>query len=189
MSTPSPSTSPLFTFSYKSLFTENSVATQKQYSKSININKIQNTTIKSITSSFFTKLNYLLHLVAKLAKAIHCGNVSYYKLVLPFLRSQLSFLSFPPFPSPPLLGHIRSDNNFPSPADLWRCAARRGHTGTKVRRYNWHSAGSVRWPFPMLKYKCIFQIKYAEAILSNNTRKLLRLEIAEMLIAVLNSNK
>jgi len=41
----------------------------------------------------------------------------------------------------------------------------------------------------MLKYKCIFQIKYAEAILSNNTRKLLRLEIAEMLIAVLNSNK
>jgi len=82
---------------YKSLFTENSAATQKQYSTSVNTNKIQNTTIKSITSSFFTKLNYLLHLVAKLAKAIHCGNVSYYKLVLPFLRSQLFFLSFPPF--------------------------------------------------------------------------------------------
>ena len=29
-------------------------------------------------------------------------------------------------------------------------------------------------PFPMLKYKYIFQIKYTEAILSNSTRKLLR---------------
>jgi len=47
-------------------------------------NKIQNTTIKFITSSFFTKLNYLLHLITKLAKAIHCGNVSYYKLILLF---------------------------------------------------------------------------------------------------------
>ena len=25
--------------------------------------------------------------------------------------------------------------------------------GTKVRRYNWHSARSMGWPFPMLKYK------------------------------------
>jgi len=25
--------------------------------------------------------------------------------------------------------------------------------GTKVCRYNWHSAGSLGWPFPMLKYK------------------------------------
>ena len=25
------------------------------------------------------------------------------------------------------------------------------------------------WPFPMLKYKYIFQIKYTEAILSNST--------------------
>jgi len=49
-----------FNLLYKSLFTENSVATQKQYSTRINTNKIQNTTIKSITSSFFTKLNYLL---------------------------------------------------------------------------------------------------------------------------------
>ena len=64
--------------SRKSLFTENSVATQKQYSTSINTNKIQSTTIKSITSSFFTKLNYLLHLITKLAKATCCGNVSYY---------------------------------------------------------------------------------------------------------------
>ena len=75
--------------SRKSLFTENSVATQKQCSTSINTNKIQSTTIKSITSSFFTKLNYLLHLITKLAKATCCGNVSYYKLILPFLRSQL----------------------------------------------------------------------------------------------------
>jgi len=35
------------------------------------------------------------------------------------------------------------------------------------------------------KYKSIFQIKYAEAILSNSTRKLLWFEIAKMLIAVL----
>jgi len=48
--------------------------------------------------------------------------------------------------------------------------------GTKVCRYNWHSAGSLRWPFPMLKYKNIFRIKYMEAILSNSTRKLLRFE-------------
>jgi len=38
--------------------------------------------------------------------------------------------------------------------------------GTKVCQYNWHSAGSVGRPFPMLKYKCIFQIKYTETILS-----------------------
>jgi len=69
------------------LFTENSVATHKQYSTSINTNKIQNTTIESITSSFFTKLNYLFHLITKLAKGIYCRNVSYYKLILPFLRS------------------------------------------------------------------------------------------------------
>jgi len=36
----------------------------------------------------------------------------------------------------------------------------------------------------MLKYKYIFQIKYAEAILSNSTRKLLWCEITKMLIAV-----
>jgi len=42
-----------------------------------------------------------------------------------------------------------------------------------VCRYNWHDAGSLGWPFPMLKYKYIFQIKYTEAILSNSTRKLL----------------
>jgi len=44
------------------------------------------------------------------------------------------------------------------------------------------------WPFPMLKYKYIFQIKYTEAILSNSTRKLLWFEITKMLIAVLKNN-
>jgi len=56
--------------------------------------------------------------------------------------------------------------------------------GTKACRYNWHSAGSVGWPFPMQKYKNIFQIKYTEAILSNITRKPLWFQISKMLIAV-----
>jgi len=43
------------------------------------------------------------------------------------------------------------------------------------------------WPLSMLKYKCIFQIKYTEAILSNSARKLLWFEITKMLIAVLKS--
>ena len=54
--------------------------------------------------------------------------------------------------------------------------------GTKVRRYGWHSAVSRGWPFPVLKYKYIFQ-----AILSNSSRKLLWFEIAKMLIAVLEN--
>ena len=56
--------------------------------------------------------------------------------------------------------------------------------GTKVCRYNPHSAGSLGWPFPVLKYEYIFQIKYTEAILSNSTGKLLWFEITKMLIAV-----
>jgi len=28
-----------------------------------------------------------------------------------------------------------------------------------VRRYNWHSAGSLDWPFPTLKYSYIFRKK------------------------------
>jgi len=55
---------------------------------------------------------------------------------------------------------------------------------TKVCRYSWHSAGSLGWPFQVLKYRYIFQIKYAEAILSNSTRKLLWFEITKMLITV-----
>ena len=58
------------------------------------------------------------------------------------------------------------------------------HREQKCGRYNWHGAGSLGWPFPMLKYKYIFQIKYTEAILSNSSRKLLRFEISRMLIAV-----
>jgi len=53
----------------------------------------------------------------------------------------------------------------------------------KVCRYNCHSAGSLGWSFPLLKYKYIFQIEYTEAILSNGTRKLLGLwfKISKML--------
>ena len=46
-----------------------------------------------------------------------------------------------------------------------------------------HSAGSLGWPFPMLKYESIFQVKYTETILSNSTGKLLWFEITKMLIA------
>jgi len=56
--------------------------------------------------------------------------------------------------------------------------------GNESVRYNWHSAGSLVWPFPVLKYKYIFQVKYTESILSNSTRKLLWFEISKMLIAV-----
>jgi len=48
-------------------------------------------------------------------------------------------------------------------------------------------AESLGWPFPMLKYKYIFQIKYTEAILSNNTRKLSWFEITKMSTAVLRN--
>jgi len=56
--------------------------------------------------------------------------------------------------------------------------------GTKVRRqaYNWHSAGSLGWPFSVLKYQYIFQMKYTEANLSNSPRKLSWFEIIKMLI-------
>jgi len=42
------------------------------------------------------------------------------------------------------------------------------------------------WPFTMLKYliNIFSKIKYAEAVLSHSTRKVLRFEIGEMLIAV-----
>jgi len=57
-------------------------------------------------------------------------------------------------------------------------------SGTKVCRYSWHGARSPGWPFPMLKYKYIFQIEYTAAILSNSTQKLSRFEISKMLTAV-----
>ena len=56
--------------------------------------------------------------------------------------------------------------------------------GKEGCRYNWHSAVFLGWPFPVIKYKYIFQIKYTEAILSNSTLKLLWFEISKMLIAV-----
>ena len=56
--------------------------------------------------------------------------------------------------------------------------------GTKVCRYNWHSAGTLGWPFPTLKYKYVFHIKYTEAVLPNSTRKPLWFEITKMPIAV-----
>jgi len=59
--------------------------------------------------------------------------------------------------------------------------------GAKVCRYNSHNAGSLGWPFSVIKYKYIFQTKYAETNLSNSTRKLLSFEISKVLIAVLKS--
>jgi len=57
-----------------------------------------------------------------------------------------------------------------------------------MRRYNWHNAGSLGWPFPMLKYKHIFRRKYTKAILSISSRKLLLFEITKMLIALYKNN-
>jgi len=48
-----------------------------------------------------------------------------------------------------------------------------------MRRYSWHSVGSLGWPFAMLKYYYIFQTKCTEAIVSNSTRKLLWFEITK----------
>ena len=41
--------------------------------------------------------------------------------------------------------------------------------GTNVCRYNWHTAGSLGWPIPVLKYKYIFEVKYTETILFDQT--------------------
>ena len=46
--------------------------------------------------------------------------------------------------------------------EWWRmtrvpCGCGRTLRGTKVCRYNWHSAGPLSWPLPMLKYKYIFK--------------------------------
>ena len=47
-----------------------------------------------------------------------------------------------------------------------------GYTQRKCTdTYNWRGAGSLAWPFLMLKYKCLFfQIKSTEAILWNSRR-------------------
>ena len=63
-----------------------------------------------------------------------------------------------------------------APAGLLRTYARYDSAlawRTKACRYSRHSAGSVGWPFPVLKYEYISQIKYTEAILSSSIRKLL----------------
>jgi len=71
---------------YKSLFTEKNGSTKKHSSVSINTNKAKAAT-KSVTVVdtwnyliivLHTTYIILLHLITKLAKAIHCGNVSYY---------------------------------------------------------------------------------------------------------------
>jgi len=58
---------------------------------------------------------------------------------------------------------------------------------TKVRQYNWHSAGWAGWAWAGY-FQCkninIFQVKYTEAILSKSIRKLLWFEVTKMLIAV-----
>jgi len=59
---------------------------------------------------------------------------------------------------------------------------------SKVRRYNWHSAGSLGLPSPMLKYKYIFLVEYTEAFYSNSTQKLFWFEITKTLIAVIKIN-
>jgi len=57
-----------------------------------------------------------------------------------------------------------------------------------VCQYNWCSAGSLGWPFPMLKYKYSIHIQYTEAVLSNSNQKRLWFAITKMLIAVLKIN-
>jgi len=62
----------------------------------------------------------------------------------------------------------------------------------KVHRCSWHSAGLLDWSFDsfsVIKYSYMLQIKYTEASLSNNTRKLLWCEITKMLIAVEKKKK
>ena len=60
--------------------------------------------------------------------------------------------------------------------------------GKKVCRYIWHSAGSLGWPFLMLKYKYIFPIRYRKQFYQTaleNCYSLKLLKISEkMLIAV-----
>jgi len=44
-------------------------------------------------------------------------------------------------------------------------------SGTTVRLYNWHSAGFLGWPFPMLQYKCIFREKiYGSSLIKRHSQ-------------------
>jgi len=47
----------------------------------------------------------------------------------------------------------------------------------------------LQFPFPVLKCKYIFQVKYTEAIVSNSTGKLLWFKITKVLIAVLKKHQ
>jgi len=50
---------------------------------------------------------------------------------------------------------------------------------------NWHSAGSLGWPFLMIKYKYIFQIKHTEAFYQTALGNCYGLKLPKcMLIAV-----
>ena len=53
---------------------------------------------------------------------------------------------------------------------------------SKVCQYNWHNVGSLGWPFPMLKYEYIFQIKYTEAIFQIEITKTIIIAVGLMAI-------
>ena len=78
----------------------------------------------------------------------------------------------------------RKESKWSANSSWVRLSAHVSDTGNeRVCRYNWHSAGSMGWPFSVLKCKYVSQIKYTETILSNSTGKLLWFEITKMLIA------
>jgi len=56
----------------------------------------------------------------------------------------------------------------------------------KVCRYSWHSAGSLGWPFPMLKYEYIFSNgTYESSFIELHSETVMAwLQITRMLIAV-----
>jgi len=54
------------------------------------------------------------------------------------------------------------------------------YSWTKVCRYNWHSAGSLGWPFSVLKYKYILKIKYTETVYQTALGNCYGLEITKM---------
>jgi len=58
---------------------------------------------------------------------------------------------------------------------------------TYGERYNWHSAGSLRWPFPTPKYKYTFQIERTEQFYQTALGNCYGLNITEMLIAALRN--
>jgi len=58
-----------------------------------------------------------------------------------------------------------------------------------VCRYNWHSAGFLCWPFPVLKYKCIFQINIRKQFCQTALGNCYGLKSTKMIIADLKKNK